>query len=91
MYTCDLGITHMYAIYPPSYNGGMKPIKAVAVVKRDNPVLKFNQIFTHQDSLTTFVDEDEMKIKVMIVPVKGRQTVYTPTGRAKARKTTKVS
>jgi hypothetical protein len=49
----------------------IKPIKAVSVVKKVNPVITLKHTFTHHDSLSAFVGDDEKKIKVMIVPVKG--------------------
>lgn len=64
-----------------------KPIKAVSVVKKENPVITLKHTFTHHDSLTAFVGDDEMKIKVMIVPVKGAVSVKNAPGRKKPSKT----
>jgi hypothetical protein len=52
-----------------------KPIKAMAVVSKSNPRLSVNEIYSYHDSLSIRVNDDEAKIKVMIVPVKGSVSV----------------
>jgi len=63
-----------------------KPIKAMAVVSKSNPRLSVNEIYSYHDSLSIRLGDDEAKIKVMIVPVRGSQSVYKPDRAVKRRK-----
>ena len=63
-----------------------KAIKAIAVVSKSNPRISVKDIYSHHDSLSIRVNEDERKIKVMIVPVKGQQTPKSAPGRIKRGK-----
>jgi len=64
----------------------IKPIKAMAVVSKSNPRLSAKEIYSYHDSMSIRLGDDEAKVKVMIVPVKGSQTPKSAPGRVKRGK-----
>jgi hypothetical protein len=60
----------------------MRPITAIAIVKRKNPRLNLKEIYSKQDAKEVKVEKDEVKVRVVIhadlVPISLVKGKYNP-------------
>jgi len=66
--------------------GAIKPIKAIAVVDRKRPVLRYGALFDWRDRNGVICDMAEEAIEVLITPVTAPKSVKSAPGRVKRGK-----